>query len=318
MLFWQSQYGFQICAMLSLGTMMGFYVMGPVTNSLLLPRAAHVFQLERSDGVCHPWQFVLHSYSTMVARMVVPFSLGFIASWFMVVPIVIPASDLALAILHGLLVVAWVISFAVLLVCAVPDSAIEVMSASTMVAVGFEGFLVPRAGMPVILQWLTYFDPVFWGFASVVQVLLKDRQLPCKKESTLSCLEHDQNSLIVHFGLQVVNRWTGMVVLISLTWLCLLLAIASFLPWTRYRDTLKKRFFQRSKLFSIESSLLSGSLPIKFSSLSPTKIEQLTTGSGEKTQCSPAGVRSPAGLRCVFLSDPAVSSSIFVGERKRI
>ena len=72
---------------------------------------------------------------------------------------------------------------------------------------------------------------------------------------------------------------------------------------------------------------------IKFSSLSaPTKIEELTAGSDEKTQRSPAGnrtqglansgrtrrpwVRFPAGLRCVFSSDPAVSSFIFVGAER--
>ena len=41
------------------------------------------------------------------------------------------------------------------------------------------------------------------------------------------------------------------------------------------------------------NSLLSGSFLIKFSSLSaPTKIEELTTGSDEKTQRSPAENRT--------------------------
>ena len=54
---------------------------------------------------------------------------------------------------------------------------------------------------------------------------------------------------------------------------------------------------------------LVGIIPIKFSSLSaPTKIEELTAGSDEKTQRSPAGNRTP--------SDPAVSSSIFVGAER--
>ena len=61
------------------------------------------------------------------------------------------------------------------------------------------------------------------------------------------------------------------------------------------------------KRFVIVNSLLSGSFLIKFSSLSsPTKIEELT-------EFARPWVRFPAGLRCVFSSDPAVSSSIFVG-----
>ena len=51
---------------------------------------------------------------------------------------------------------------------------------------------------------------------------------------------------------------------------------------------------------------------LKFSSLSaPTKVEELTAGSDEKkTQ------RSPAVPASVFSSDPAVSSSTFVGAER--
>ena len=52
------------------------------------------------------------------------------------------------------------------------------------------------------------------------------------------------------------------------------------------------------------------------SSLSaPTKIEELTAGSDEKTQRSPAGNRTQ-GLANSCRTDPAVSSSIFVGAER--
>ena len=205
-LFWQSQYGFQICALISVGTTSGFYVMGPVTAHLLLPRAAHIFRLERSDGVCHPWQFILHTYSHLVAMMTIPYSLGVVISLFMVMPISIPAKDLAFALLISLLALAWVVSFQVFLACVIPNRIARASSISTMAVTAFQGFLIPRAGIPVFLRWLTYCDPVFWAFASAAQVLLKDRQLPCAKESTLSCLEHDQNILIVHLGWRLSIR----------------------------------------------------------------------------------------------------------------
>ena len=73
---------------------------------------------------------------------------------------------------------------------------------------------------------------------------------------------------------------------------------------------------------SIVNSLLSGSFLIKFSSLSATtKIEELTAGSDEKTQRSPPGIE-PRVLQILVarsdhtLSDPAVSSSIFVGAER--
>ena len=65
------------------------------------------------------------------------------------------------------------------------------------------------------------------------------------------------------------------------------------------------------------NSLLSGSFLLKFSSLSaPTKIEELTAGyQTKKHSAAPPGIE-PRVLRCVFSSDPAVSSSIFVGAER--
>ena len=52
-------------------------------------------------------------------------------------------------------------------------------------------------------------------------------------------------------------------------------------------------FKQEEQTKLIVNSLLSGSFLIKFSSLSaPKKIEELTAGSDEKTQRSPAGNRT--------------------------
>ena len=51
-----------------------------------------------------------------------------------------------------------------------------------------------------------------------------------------------------------------------------------------------QEYFLHKKKLQVVNSLLSGSFLIKFSSLSaPTKIEELTAGSDEKTQRSPAG-----------------------------
>ena len=57
------------------------------------------------------------------------------------------------------------------------------------------------------------------------------------------------------------------------------------------------------------NSLLSGSFLIKFSSLSaPTKIEELTAGSDEKTQRSPAGNRTQGLANSSRKQDPGFVS----------
>ena len=63
------------------------------------------------------------------------------------------------------------------------------------------------------------------------------------------------------------------------------------------------------------NSLLSGSFLINSSLSAPTKIEELTARSVRREFARP-WVRFPAELRCVFSSDPAVSSSIFVGAER--
>ena len=75
------------------------------------------------------------------------------------------------------------------------------------------------------------------------------------------------------------------------------------------------------------NSLLSGSFLIKFSSLSaPTKIEELTAGSDEnvaqwleratRIRKTLGSIPGGAALFFFFSSDPAVSSSIFVGAER--
>ena len=66
-------------------------------------------------------------------------------------------------------------------------------------------------------------------------------------------------------------------------------------------------FSRTEKNNSCRKLALVGKFLIKFSSLSaPTKIEEHSA--------APPGI--PAGLRCVFSSDPAVVSSIFVGAER--
>ena len=247
MLYWQAEHGVQIFALLSIATATGFYIMAPVTTHLLLPRASHVFELEMADGVCHPWQFVLHSYCHLAAIMVLPSVFGGIVTSFMVINAPLPAKDLALAVLFGLLAEAWVVSYVILLVCLFPKKVFHFYSVSTMLTTAFQGFVVPRVGIPVFLRWITFLNPIFWAYSGLVQALVKDKELPCAKDSPLNCAEKNLNLLIVQFGLEVVNPYVAILVLLLWTMLCLTLAIAFFLPWRTYKEALKRKIFPKGE-----------------------------------------------------------------------
>ena len=66
----------------------------------------------------------------------------------------------------------------------------------------------------------------------------------------------------------------------------------------------------------IESSLLSGPFLIKFSPF--VDVASKLSGLERPTSVRKTQVRIPAGLRCVFPSDPAVSSSIFVEKKEKV
>ena len=242
-MFWQAQHGLRIFACLSIGSQSGFYVTSSTALALLLPRARHVFLLERADGVCRTWQFVLHSYCHLMSVVALPGLIGIIGTMYMVIPLSLPVKALAQATLIGLLSQGWIIALMIFLIFIIPATVFRVSILAAMATTAFQGFFVPRVALPVFIRWVALINPSFWSFGGLAHALLKDRMLPCEKDSSLECAEKEINQLLVRTGLEIVNPLMSCAVLVVFTWLLLILAVAVFLPWRWYKESLKNRLF---------------------------------------------------------------------------
>ena len=234
---------------MSIGSASGFYVTAGTLLGLLLPRARHVFELEHVDGVCHPWQFVLHTYCHLLNLAALPGLVGTVGAMFMVIPLSLPVKALAQAALISLLSQGWIISFIIFLICIAPTRAYRVSTVATMTVTVFQGYIVPRPALPIFIRWVTLINPIFWSFSGLSHTLLKDRVLPCEKDSSLECAEKEFNRLLVRLGLEIVDPMVACAILMGFTWLVLMLAVAVFAPWKWYKENLKERLFGNGKCF---------------------------------------------------------------------
>lgn len=62
---------------------------------------------------------------------------------------------------------------------------------------------------------LFYINPQYYGYSAIAKVLLKDKLLSCKYDSTLECRSSDGNAILAKFGFDVVNPYEHMLVSIS-------------------------------------------------------------------------------------------------------
>ena len=241
----------QIFALFSLATTAGWYIMAPVTETLLVPRARHVFQIEQADGTSKAWQFVLHAFCHLVAIMLIPTAIGATGSFFMVIDFSLEFRDVAIGLLFIWISQAWVIAYVIFIICIAPNHTHHATNLGTMVTSVFQGFLVPRAGLPVFLKWISYLNPLFWAYAGMIQAMLGNKTLPCKRLSPLSCADKDLNVLITQFGLDVVNPYASLLFVTGSTALLLAASIAVLLPWSKYMKAIRKRVpFLKRKLKS--------------------------------------------------------------------
>ena len=243
MLYWQADQPIQLFALLSLCSVIGWYIVAPCTLTLLLPRTRHVYTLEHADGVCKPWLFVLHTYSHLVGLMILPTVVGGVCSLYIAINAPLSFRDIALGVTFMCMPQALVVAFLILVSCAstAPPHAYRVNSIGTISTTLFQGFLVPRPAQPVFLGWIPFINPIFWTYAALVQSVLANKVLPCDHLSPLSCQSKHFNTFISQFGLDAINIYAALFFLFSCTALCLLLALAVLhdVSWGKVKEKLQ-------------------------------------------------------------------------------
>ena len=213
--------------MFSVGITTGWYVMAPVTIKFFVERSNHIFCLEQADGVCRPWQFVLHGFSHLIGTMVLPTFVCTILILYMTLDASLSFKDVAIGLLFTWMSSAVVISYMTFISCAAPEYVFYLMQLAMVFSHAFLGFIVPRSGLPVGIRWITFTNPLYWAYAGCCQAVLANKRLPCESSSPLSCASRDFNVLINQFALDDVNQYAALLFL-SATIVCfLLLAMAA-------------------------------------------------------------------------------------------
>jgi len=116
------------------------------------------------------------------------------------------------------------ISVYMMVICAHPGIAHRICPMVSAIGGFAGGFLVPRPQMPVVYNLLFYINPQFYGYAAITKILLLNVRLNCEYESTLNCISTDGNAVLARFGLETVNPYEHLVIMLGMTVLSLLLS----------------------------------------------------------------------------------------------
>ncbi|KAJ7380372.1 hypothetical protein OS493_008824 [Desmophyllum pertusum] len=205
-----------------------------------LDKALDIFHLERADGCGRSHENVIQTYVRTAAVCVIPVIVCSIMSYFMVMTSYDLWKFLLVTIISLVLNQTWIAVY-MMVICAHPGIAHRICPMVSAIGGFAGGFLVPRPSMPDGYNLLFYINPQFYGYSAITKVLLLNVRLKCEYESTLNCISTDGNAVLARFGLDTVNIYENLVIMLGMTVLSLILSWL-FLE-AKYVNT---RFFTRT------------------------------------------------------------------------
>jgi hypothetical protein len=125
----------------------------------------------------------------------------------------------------------WV-AISMMLVCLFPVQGHRI-SPLTSCAAGFAGgFLIPAPQMKPYFAWLFYINPNFYGYASMMRLIMPDIDVGCNFDSTIECYPSTGKFWLEHFGFQFIQPFLSLVIMMIIT------AVAFLVAWM----ALEKRY----------------------------------------------------------------------------
>jgi hypothetical protein len=99
------------------------------------------------------------------------------------------------------------------------------------------GFFVPINKIPLWYRWMSFINPNYYGFSASAVILLSDFESDCERDggSELECYTTSGKYILDSFDFTDINPYANIVMLVSMTVFCLLLAVAS--NWLRFSDS---------------------------------------------------------------------------------
>lgn len=188
-----------------------------------LNKALNIYHLERADGCGRSLENVIQTFVRTTAFCVLPVILCSLMSYFMVMTSYDLGRLVLVTIISLVLNQTWIAVY-MMVICAQPQIAHRICPMVSAIGGFAGGFLVPRPQMPIVYNLLFYINPQFYGYAAITKVLLKNVRLTCEYDSTLSCISTDGNAVLTRFGLDTVNPYENLVIMLGMTVLSLLLS----------------------------------------------------------------------------------------------
>ncbi len=202
-----------------------------------------VFSSEQAEGVGKACEVIIHLFIRIAALSFVPLLLCCLIIYLCTVVQLDFWKFFVTTLIHVQLNHVW-IALIMLSACLFPRYSTLICPMLSAVSGFAGGFLVPKPKMPLFYYWLFYINPTHWAYSGIMKMLISDVMFGCNNGSVIDCQSNMGISVLQQFGLDSMDPFDNMLVLIAM--LVIFLGLAIFLVEMKYTN--KFRVFKAAFL----------------------------------------------------------------------
>ncbi|XP_065845243.1 uncharacterized protein [Oscarella lobularis] len=255
--YWQAQTSLLIMAVFCVYSFSSSIFMFPAVYTHL-SKALDMYKLEKADGIGHSHEILLQTFFRFVSISAFPLTLCTLILYLMVLePKFWNFIDFFQIGLYTLALNQVWTSIAIMIVCLFPVHGHRI-SPLTSCAAGFAGgFLIPKPDMKPYYAWLFYINPNFYGYSSMMRLIMPGIDVGCDFDSTTECYPTTGEFWLEHFGFEKTEPFLGLLIILVMTF------VAFFIAWVSLKKnmsglSLRDMFYQwrmRKKIRLYENDL---------------------------------------------------------------
>ncbi len=187
-------------------------------------KAMPVFSLEQAEGVGKSYELIIHSFIRIAAMSFIPLLLCSAIIYLCTVVRLDFWTFFITTVIHLQLNHVWI---ALIMIFASIFPRYSTLICPMLSAVsGFAGgFLVPKPKMPGLYYWLFYVNPTHWAYSGIMKILIGDVMFGCESGSVLDCQANMGIVVLKQFGLDKVEPFLNMVILLAMLFVLLCLSM---------------------------------------------------------------------------------------------
>ncbi|XP_062524035.1 uncharacterized protein LOC134198639 isoform X2 [Corticium candelabrum] len=183
-----------------------------------LSKGLEMHRMERADGVGKSIEVLSQTFFRYVAISFLPL----VGSSLIVCLMVLQSQFWTLKAFFYVIIITLALnqtwtSAAMMLICLFPVNSHKI-SPLVSCAAGFAaGFLIPPSEMKIYFRWLLYINPNYYGYSSMMRLLLPDIETGCNFQSTIECYPNTGKFWLEDFGLHDIEPFLHLMILLIMT-----------------------------------------------------------------------------------------------------